>query len=59
MLKPDGLRGGMPVGSLLEKSLVIMLSAVLLGVGLLYLSERVMPLLKQIYESVAKLLVAG
>ncbi|MEM3425429.1 MAG: hypothetical protein QXI42_06450 [Thermoproteota archaeon] len=49
----------MPVSSLLEKSLVIMLSAVLLGLGLLYLSERVMPLLKQIYESAAKLLVAG
>ncbi|MEM3464949.1 MAG: hypothetical protein QW506_01805 [Thermoproteota archaeon] len=47
------------MSSLLEKTLVILLSAVFLGLGLAYLSERVIPMLKQIYESVAKLLAAG
>ncbi|MBO3841032.1 MAG: hypothetical protein FGF48_01250 [Candidatus Brockarchaeota archaeon] len=47
------------MSSLLEKTLVILLSAVLLGLGLAYLLERVIPMIKQIYEGVAKLLTAS
>lgn len=47
------------MSSLLEKTLVILLSAVLLGLGLAYLLERVIPMIKQIYDSAAKLLTAS
>jgi|GEM_PF-1703084 hypothetical protein len=47
------------MGNLLEKTLVILLSIILFGLGLEYLSERVIPMIKQICESVAKLLAAG
>ncbi|MGB9716829.1 MAG: hypothetical protein ACP5PQ_02770 [Thermoproteota archaeon] len=47
------------MSSLLEKTLVMLLSAILLGLGIAYLSERVIPMLKQIYESVVKLLATG
>ena len=47
------------MGSLVEEILVMLLSAILLGLGIAYLSERVIPMLKQIYESVVKLLATG
>lgn len=47
------------MSSLLEKTLVMLLSAILLGLSIAYLSERVIPMLKQIYESVVKMLATG
>jgi hypothetical protein len=47
------------MSNLLEKILVTLFSIILLGLGIAYLSDRVIPMLRQIYESVVKLLAAG
>lgn len=47
------------MSNLLEKTLVTLFSAMLLGLSLAYLMNQVMPMLRQIYESVIKLLAAG
>jgi hypothetical protein len=47
------------MSNLLEKILVTLLSTILLGLGIAYLSDRVIPMLRQIYESVVKLLATG
>ncbi len=47
------------VSNLLEKSLIILLSTIFLGLSLVYLADQVIPMLKQIYESVVKLLAAS
>lgn len=49
----------MAVSNLLEKTLVTLLSAIFLGLSLAYVADRVIPLLKQVYESVVNLLAAG
>lgn len=47
------------MSNLLEKILIILFSTMLLGLGIAYLSSQVIPMLKQIYESMIKLLAAG
>jgi len=47
------------MSNLLEKILVTLFSTILLGLGIAYLSDRVIPMLRQIYESVIKLLAMG
>lgn len=47
------------MSNLLEKSLVMLLSMMLLGASIAYLADQVIPMLKQIYESVVKLLIVS
>lgn len=45
------------MSNLLEKSLVMLFSIICLGLSIAYLADKIIPMLKQIFESVAKLLV--
>jgi len=44
------------MSNLLEKGLIILFSAILFGISIAYLFDRVIPMLKQIYEAVVKLI---
>ncbi|MEM2087667.1 MAG: hypothetical protein QXF52_03210 [Thermoproteota archaeon] len=44
------------MSNLLEKSLVMLLSIIFLGLSIVFLADQIIPMLKQVYESVIKLL---
>jgi len=44
------------MSNLLEKSLIILFSMVIFGISIAYLLDQVIPMLKQIYEIVIKLI---
>lgn len=43
------------MSNLLEKSLIMLFSAIIFGISIAYLLDQVIPMLKQIYEVVVKL----
>ncbi|MGQ9479210.1 MAG: hypothetical protein ACUVQ0_04200 [Thermoproteota archaeon] len=46
------------MSNLLEKSLVVLLSTIFLGLSIAFLMDQVIPMIKQVYESIIKLLAS-
>ncbi|MBO3839238.1 MAG: hypothetical protein QXN75_01190 [Thermoproteota archaeon] len=44
------------MSNLLEKSLIVLFSTIIFGISIAYLLDQVVPMLKQIYDVVVKLI---